>query len=234
MIAQVQKAWYRARAMLEAHPIAGPTGPMIGPDEFDDTFLVGGYTNAVWPGLATALDAYLRQHDSAPMVDVFKTLGTQNENENLFAVYNAVQCSDVNWPRNWAKWDADTRRVYRTAPFEAWDNAWFNAACAFWPVRGPAHPLQIRGAGLPGILMIQGTRDAATPYTGALVARRLLPTARMVVVLRGGNHGQSLAQPPNTCVDGYLNHYLASGALPSRPGLVNAVCPATPPPAAAA
>jgi pimeloyl-ACP methyl ester carboxylesterase len=231
--AQVQQAWYRARARLEAHPIAGPTGPMIGPDEFDDTFLVGGYTNAVWPGLATALAAYLRQHINAPMVDVYKTLGTQNANENLFAVYNAVQCSDVNWPRSWARWDADTRRVYRTAPFEAWDNAWFNAACAFWPVRGPAEPLQIRGAGLPGILMIQGTLDAATPYAGALVARRQLPTARMVVVRRGGNHGQSLAQPPNTCVDGYLNRYLTNGALPSRPGLVNAVCPATPPPAAA-
>ena len=231
--AQVQQAWSRARAKLGAHPIAGPTGPMIGPDEFDDTFLVGGYTNAVWPGLAAALAAYLRQHDNSPMAGAFQTLGAQNENENLFAVYNAVQCSDVNWPRNWAKWDADTRRVYRTAPFEAWDNAWFNAACAFWPVRGPAHPLQIRGGGLPGILMIQGTLDAATPYAGALVARRLLPTARMVVVLRGGNHGQSLDQPPNTCVDGYLNRYLATGALPSRPGLVNAVCPATPLPAAA-
>jgi hypothetical protein len=97
-------------------------------------------------------------------------------------------------------------------------------------VRGPADPLQIRGAGLPGILMIQGTLDAATPYAGALVARRALPTARMVVVAGGGNHGQSLAQPPNTCVDGYLNRYLASGALPQRPGLVNAVCPALPPP----
>ena len=94
-------------------------------------------------------------------------------------------------------------------------------------MRGPAHPLQIRGAGLPGILMIQGTLDAATPYAGAQVAHRRLPTARMVVVLRGGNHGQSLAEPPNTCVDGYLNRYLATGALPSRPGLVNAVCPPT-------
>jgi pimeloyl-ACP methyl ester carboxylesterase len=167
------------------------------------------------------------------MTSVYQSLGKQNENENEFAVYNAVQCSDINWPRNWAKWDADTRRVYRTAPFEAWDNAWFNAACAFWPVKGPASPMPIRGAGLPGILMIQGTLDAATPYAGARVARRLLPTARMVVVLRGGNHGQSLAQPPNGCVDGYLNRYLATGALPSRPGLVNAVCPATPLPAAA-
>ncbi len=152
------------------------------------------------------------------------------QGENEFAVYNAVECSDVNWPRNWARWNSDTRRVYRTAPFQAWDNAWFNAACAYWPVRGPAHPLHIKGAGLPGILMLQGTLDAATPYAGAQAAHRLLPSARMVVVEGGGNHGQSLAQPPNSCVDGYLNRYLATGALPDRPGLVNATCPALPPP----
>jgi pimeloyl-ACP methyl ester carboxylesterase len=223
--AEVQQAWNRARARLKAHPISGPNGPMIGPDEFDDTFLQGGYSNTLWPGLASALAAYLREHSSQSMISEYQGVGTQDE--NLFAVYNAVQCSDVNWPRSWARWDADTRRVYQTAPFEAWDNAWFNAACAFWPVKGPAHPLQIRGAGLPGILMIQGTLDAATPYAGAQVAHRRLPTARMVVVLRGGNHGQSLAEPPNICVDGYLNRYLATGALPSRPGLVNAVCPPT-------
>jgi hypothetical protein len=91
--------------------------------------------------------------------------------------------------------------------------------------------LRIQGAGLPGILMIQGTLDAATPYAGAQVAHKLLPTARMVVVVGGGNHGQSLAQPPNTCVNGYLNRYLATGALPPRPGLVNATCPAGPAPA---
>jgi len=52
----------------------------------------------------------------------------------------------------------------------------------------------------------------------------------MVVVKGGGNHGQSLAQPPNTCVNGYLNRYLASGALPQGHGLVNASCAALPPP----
>jgi pimeloyl-ACP methyl ester carboxylesterase len=228
--AQVQAAWYRARADLAAHPIRGAHGPMIGPDEFDDTFLQGGYDNELWPGLAIALAAYLQNSSTERIVSEYRTLGVQNENE--FAVYNAVECSDVSWPRNWAKWNADTRRVYRTAPFEAWDNAWFNAACAFWRVRGPARPVQIKGAGLPGILMIQGTLDAATPYPGAQVAHRLLPSARMVVVEGGGNHGQSLAQPPNDCVDHYLNAYLATGALPGRPGPVSATCPALPAPSA--
>jgi pimeloyl-ACP methyl ester carboxylesterase len=120
--------------------------------------------------------------------------------------------------------------VYASAPFEAWDNTWFNAACAFWPVHGPARPLQIKGTGLPGILMLQGTLDPATPYAGAQRAHRLLPSARMVVVEGGGNHGQFLAQPPDTCANGYLNRYLATGALPARAGLVNAVCPAVPVP----
>jgi pimeloyl-ACP methyl ester carboxylesterase len=228
--AQVQAAWYQARADLAAHPVAGPHGPMIGPDEFDDTFLQGGYLNTLWPNQAAALAAYLHDSSTSRLVSEYRALGVQNENE--FAVYNAVECSDVNWPRNWAKWNADTRRVYATAPFEAWDNAWFNAACAFWPVHGPAHPLQINGAGLPGILMIQGTLDAATPYKGAQVAHRLLPSARMVVVKGGGNHGQSLSQPPNTCVNRFLNAYLATGALPAGGGAVNATCPALAAPSA--
>jgi len=226
--AQVDQAWYRARAELEAHPVAGPSGPMIGPDEFDDTFLQGGYSNALWPGLAAALAAYLHDGGTSQLISQYNQEGTQDENE--FAVYNAVECSDVNWPRSWARWNSDTEHVYQTAPFEAWDNAWYNAACAFWPFRGPARPPQIKGAGLPGILMIQGTLDAATPYAGAQDAHRKLPSARMVVVEGGGNHGQSLAIPSNTCVNGYLNRYLATGSLPSGGGLVNATCPALPAP----
>jgi pimeloyl-ACP methyl ester carboxylesterase len=229
--AQVSGAWYRARADVAAQPLAGPSGPIIGPDEFDDTFLPGGYADAYWPGLASALSAYLLGHSVSQMIFQYNQEGKQNENE--FAVYNAVECADVSWPRNWAKWDSDTRRVYATAPFEAWDNAWFNAACAFWPVHGPARPPQIKGAGLPGILMLQGSLDAATPYAGAQVAHKLLPSARMVVVEGGGNHGQSLTSPPNQCVNGYLNRYLATGALPSKPGPVDATCPALPAPAAA-
>ena len=224
----VERAWYRARALLAAHPVAGPSGPMIGADEFDDTFLQGGYSNTLWPGLAAALASYLGGHSSALLQTEYSQFGTQNENE--FAVYNAVECSDVNWPRSWARWNTDTRRVYRTAPFQAWDNAWYNAACAFWPVHGPASPLAIKGAGLPPILMIQGSLDAATPYGGAQVAHKLLPSARMVVVEGGGNHGQSLSQPANLCVNNYLNAYLANGTVPHGAGLVNATCRALPDP----
>jgi len=222
--AQVQASWYRARNELLAHPVNG----IIGADEFDDTFLQGGYLDELWPGLAQALSSYLNSGQTGALVTQYEGNGTQNENE--FAVYNAVQCADVDWPRSWARWNSDTEKVYRTAPFQAWDNAWFNAACAFWPVTGPAQPLQIKGTGLAGILMLQGTLDPATPYAGAQDAHKLLPSARMVVVVGGGNHGQSLEQPSNSCVEGYLNAYLGTGALPQAPGLTNATCPAVPAP----
>jgi pimeloyl-ACP methyl ester carboxylesterase len=228
--AQVQAAFNRASAQLAAHPIRDAAGPLIGPDELTDTFLVGGYSNSYWPDLAQALAGYLNQRSPAGLISLYQAVGAQNENE--FAVYNAVECTDAAWPRNWARWNADTRRVFATAPFEAWGNAWFNAACAFWPVRASAPPERIGAAGLPPILMLQGSLDAATPYRGALAARRLLPTARMVVVEGGGNHGQSLSSPPNPCVLGYLNRYLGNGKLPGPAGLVSATCPALPAPAA--
>jgi pimeloyl-ACP methyl ester carboxylesterase len=229
--ADVNRTFNAAMRRLAAHPISGPSGPLIGPDELNDTFLVGGYSNSWWPYLAAGLSGYLEKGSSTLLIPLYQQVGRQGENE--FAVYMAVECSDVGWPRSWAYWNSDTRMVYAKAPFEAWGNAWFNAACAFWPVKGTAKPLHIHAASLPPILMLQGTLDAATPYAGALVARKLLPSARLVIVQGGGNHGQSLSFPPNGCVNGYLNRYLANGSLPSRPGLVNATCPALPPPAPA-
>jgi pimeloyl-ACP methyl ester carboxylesterase len=223
--AEVEAAYYKARGKLEKSPIDGSNGPLLGPDELDDTFVLAGYLDSVWPAFAQALSQYAANGDGSLLLTQYSTWGTTSE--NTFAVYNAVECADVNWPRNWSKWQADTERVYKAAPFETWDNLWFNAACAFWPVKGPAKPFTVDGAGLPPVLMLQGTLDPATPYAGAQDAHRLLPSARMVVVEGGGNHGQSLETPPNQCVQNYLNAYLATGAVPERPGLVNATCPAT-------
>jgi pimeloyl-ACP methyl ester carboxylesterase len=225
---QVQASYYDIRAKLEKSPIMGPNGPLVGADELDDTILLGGYLNSVWPSFAEALSQYRNDGSGDGLVTQFEQWGVQSE--NTFAVYNAVECADVNWPRSWAKWQSDTLHAYQTAPFESWDNAWFNAACAFWPVKGPAKPFQVDGAKLPPVLMLQGTLDPATPYAGAQRAHKLLPSARMVVVQGGGDHGQSLESPPDACVQGYLNSYLATGAVPGKPGLVNATCAPTPDP----
>jgi hypothetical protein len=79
---------------------------MIGPDELDDTFLIGGYVNWIWPDLALALAQYVNGGNTAGLASVYSQAGVQNE--NLFAVYDSIECADVNWPRNWSKWQSDT------------------------------------------------------------------------------------------------------------------------------
>jgi pimeloyl-ACP methyl ester carboxylesterase len=222
--AQVQAAYLRIRDKLEQQPVDG----RLGAAELDDTILEGGYTNTLWPSLAQALSQYQNEGNGAGLLGQYLAFGVQDENG--FAVYNAIECGDVNGPRNWAQWQADTVRVYQSAPFAAWLNTWFNAACAFWPVIGPDKPFQVNGSKLPPVLMLQGTLDGATPYAGAQDAHKLLPSARMVVVQGGGNHGQSLDSPPDQCVDSYLTNYLVSGAVPETPGLVNATCAPVPDP----
>ena len=96
--AQVQAAWYRARNRLLAHPVNGT----IGADEFDDTFLQGGYLDELWPGFAQALSSYLNDGQAGDLMTQYQEYGKQGENE--FAVYNAVQCADVNWPRSFSAW----------------------------------------------------------------------------------------------------------------------------------
>ncbi len=217
--AGVEAAFLRARARLAASPVPH----QLGPDELDDDFVAGLYSTSVWPSLAAALAAYLHQGSPAVLETLYATIGATNENE--FAVYNAVECSDARWPRDWQRWDTDTRRLLSRAPLVTWDNTWFNAACAFWPVTGPAKPFRVGAPGLPGVLMVQASLDAATPYPGALQAHRDLPSSRMVVVEGDGNHGQLVSTPPNLCVIGYVARYLATGALPTGPGPVNATCP---------
>ena len=56
------------------------------------------------------------------------------DDDNGYAIYLAVQCTDAQWPQPCRRVLADNARVYRTAPFETWGNAWFNAPCLYWKV----------------------------------------------------------------------------------------------------
>jgi len=73
--ARVQAAWYEARNQLLAHPV----DQMIGADEFDDTFLEGGYQDELWPGLAQALSSYLNSGQTSDLITQYEANGTQGE-----------------------------------------------------------------------------------------------------------------------------------------------------------
>ncbi|MGC5016100.1 alpha/beta hydrolase [Streptosporangium sp. DT93] len=228
----VSSAWYAMRDRLAGHPARG----VVGPSELDDLYTLGGYSDILWPQLAKAFSAYARRREPAPLLNAYRKHGENDaKDENSYAVYLAVECRDAAWPRDWTRWRADMTRANARAPFLTWPNAWYNAPCAFWPEPGGT-PVEVRGSdALPPVLLIQGERDAATPYEGALRMRDLMPTSRLLVV-PGGNHG--VAFSGNACVDRRLAAYLRDGTPPAgarRGGRApDARCPGVPAPVPAA
>ncbi len=133
--------------------------------------------------------------------------------DNGFAVYNAVQCSDVTWP-GWARTRRDSTRVSRQAPFVTWSNTGYNAPCLTW--HAPTHArLAVSGSAVTAkILLISETKDAATPYVGAVEVRRRFPSASLVAGIGGTTHASSLSGV--ACVDNTVADYLRTGIVPTR------------------
>ena len=207
--AAVRANWDRYLGALKAKPAGGK----VGKGEMTDYTLGSLYSTRGWEAIARAFSDYV----VAKKEDTTAGLFFQEEaaDENGYAVYLSVQCRDAAWPRLWTYWHLEQSRVHQRAPFMTWSNAWYNAPCAFWPVKG-GPPVRVDGRKLAGVLMFQSTRDPATPYRGSLnMLRALGPNARMVVEPGGGRHGL-YSSAYNACVDRHGDTYLLGGKLPAR------------------
>jgi pimeloyl-ACP methyl ester carboxylesterase len=222
--AAVRRLWYAEEQRLRRHPAGG----LIGGSEWADAFLLAGYNQSFWPGLAEAFAAWVHNGDAQGLKDAYDAAVGPGD-DNLYAVYLAVECTDARWPTNWNRWRRDNWRLHARYPFFTWGNAWFNAPCVFWHAP-PGSPVKVNGRRVPGILLIDETRDAATPFAGSLEVRRRYPRASLIAEPGGTSHANSLAG--NACVDDQIAAYLADGTLPPRkPGnRPDAICAPLPQP----
>jgi pimeloyl-ACP methyl ester carboxylesterase len=206
----VRKKYYDTLDKLAKHPAAG----VIGPDEWNDVFVSAGYYVFGWEDVAEAFAAYVNAGDIAPLKaqwDASYPSGAGTDNS--YAMYLATQCSDVQWPTNWSKWERDNWQTYAKAPFITWNNAWFNAPCIWWDAK-PGKPVKVDGSKAPPILLIDETLDPATPYSGSLYVRKIYPRSVLVEGVGGTTHAGSLNGV--ACTDDTIAAYLADGTLPSR------------------
>jgi len=105
----VEHRWYAEKARLFKHPIQG----VVGPDEWTDVFLEAGYFEQTWLEWGSAFANWANTHSKkagATIVSLYKSVDTPGD-DNGFAVYSAVQCTDVQWPTSWAVWSQDNHRV---------------------------------------------------------------------------------------------------------------------------
>ena len=203
----VEKLWYEQLNKLARHPAGGK----LGPDEWTDTFLYAGYYRSVWTTLGQDFANFVHNGRWRPVADFYRAFNGPGD-DNGFAVYSAVQCTDAHWP-DWATYRATNEQVYADAPFETWSNAWYNAPCLFWHADS-RHRVKVSGAGVPSVLLIDETLDAATPFSGSLTVRRLFPHSSLIAEPGGTTHADSLSG--DACVDNWIATYLATGKRPPR------------------
>jgi pimeloyl-ACP methyl ester carboxylesterase len=211
----VERRWYAERARLAAHPALG----QVGPDEWTDIFLIAPFTQAAWVdlglNLSKAFADWAHTHGTTAgqnLVALYKFVDVPG-NDNFFAAFSAILCTDTPWPLSWARWSRDARRLNRVAPFFAWANVWTQAPCLYWTV--PAHtPVTVNGSRINSALLIDETLDAGTPFFGSLEVRRLFPHSVLIAVPGGTSHANSLSG--NLCVDRTIARYLENGTLPPR------------------
>jgi pimeloyl-ACP methyl ester carboxylesterase len=220
----VERTYFAAAEKLRAHPAGG----VVGPSEWNDVFLLAGYYQIVWLDLADALASWVNDGDPELVVAWYNAADSPG-NDNGYAVYAAVQCTDVQWPQSWAQWRRDNWSTYHRAPFETWGNAWFNAPCLYWPASADK-PVNVDGRRVASALLVDETLDAATPYEGSLEVRRRFPNASLIAEPGGTTHAGTLFG--NACVDNQIADYLISGKLPARkPGnRADAICAPLPQP----
>jgi pimeloyl-ACP methyl ester carboxylesterase len=231
--AAVRKRFYATRNALYANPVTAPGGvhgrsDKLGGSEWTDAFLYAGYYESTWTDLAATFSAFVNNGDVAALEASYLDASGFGD-DNGYAVYLGVQCTDTSWPKSWKTWRDDNNRIARKAPFLAWSNAWYNEPCRHWPA--PARtPKKIDGSKVGSVLLLSETLDAATPYAGSKQVRKLFPNASLVATKGGTTHSNSLNG--YRCVDGKIARYLYNGKLPKRVkgNRADAYCKAVPQP----
>ncbi|MEV0978971.1 alpha/beta hydrolase [Streptomyces sp. NPDC049915] len=206
----VQAKWLELRATAKKSPIGG----VVGPAELISFFQSAPYYDSSWVPVATVFGKYFAG-DTQALVDaaapdMSDTAGNVSA-ENGNAVYTAVECADAKWPTSWRKWDRDNTRLNQDYPFMTWANAWMNLPCATWHTKQQT-PVNVKtGKGLPQVMIVQSTNDAATPYAGAVELHKRFQGSRLITEKGAGSHG--VTGLVNSCINARVDAYLLTGKL---------------------
>ncbi|HYO40488.1 MAG TPA: alpha/beta hydrolase [Nocardioidaceae bacterium] len=210
---QVSRGFYRELRKLDRTPAEG----VIGPDELTDVLTSAGYYVYNWVEIGRAYAALVNRGDGSAVKALFDGANPQGTpgSDNGYAIYLATQCTDAPWPRHLRRVIRDNWRYHSFAPFFTWSNAWVNGPCNFWPVK-PGKKFKVSGAGLGKrpVLLVSETFDPATPFSGALEARRRFKGARLIEGVGGTTHSGSLSGV--ACTDNAIAAYLTDGSVPRR------------------
>jgi pimeloyl-ACP methyl ester carboxylesterase len=196
-------------ASSEANPVPAGGSRTAGAGELYDALLEGLYSETDWSELGDALAADVAGN-GAPVVtmsDHYNENGSSNGDDAAVA----IDCLDHPASQDLGAYSYLADLFKASAPVFGPLLAWGEASCAVWPAPPTRTVGPVSAKGSPPILVVGTTGDPATPYAWAVnVAHEL---SRGVLLTRDGvDH---VAYFYSTCVRGYVEAYLVSGATPA-------------------
>ncbi|WP_380284035.1 alpha/beta hydrolase [Kitasatospora purpeofusca] len=191
------------------HPVAGPVNGNL----WRAIYRFDSYHESLFQEIADWW-RYLADDGAGPVPYWWLVKGTPGVPEdNDVAALVAVLCGDTPAPRDLAQYQRKVTDSRQRNPIVAGmgANIW---PCAFWPA--PLEPaVRVTDRGPANILLLQTTRDPATPLVGALGMRAALGRRARMVTVDGGNHGAYDRSVPSCAVTA-ADRFLSTGVLPER------------------
>ncbi|MFC5108528.1 alpha/beta fold hydrolase [Kibdelosporangium philippinense] len=204
------KAKYAAiaeRAKLGPITIEGDEGP--------ETWTWSGISNmawdyasvSAWPDLAKL---YQRLYDAR---DTAARKSGEPYTSNRSEAFNAIQCSDSNFPTDTAIYSTYAMSEDQRIPYFGRLSVFDMMSCAFWSAKDTDRytgPWNRRTSA--EILVLNNRYDPSTPLHGAIDGAKDLARAR-IFVTEGYGHSTMLA--PSTCTEQVKREYLIAGKFPA-------------------
>ncbi|HYQ69670.1 MAG TPA: alpha/beta hydrolase [Actinophytocola sp.] len=164
-----------------------------------------------WPDIATLLQRLYDARNSVAATQ--RTAQGEQYTSNRTEAFNAIQCTDSDFPRDPAVYSRYAQSEDQRVPYFGRIGVLDMMSCAYWQSKdtdrytGPWNRWTSAE-----ILVINNRYDPSTPLHGARDGAAELARAR-VFVTEGYGHSSMLA--PSTCTEQVKRNYLISGTFPA-------------------
>jgi pimeloyl-ACP methyl ester carboxylesterase len=202
-------------AGLDANPITGD-----GTRKVDEAYALTGisvamYDQGWWPDLRSALTSALKGDGSTllRMADAYNDRQNGHYVDNEVAANYAVNCVDHPDEATYvAQIQASLPTFEKDAPFFGPMVDWSSLPCAYWKAGATDSPHAIAARGSGPIVVVGTTNDPATPYSWAQSLAKELAGGRLLTM---NGDGHTAYRRGSTCIDGAVDAYYLTGALPT-------------------
>ena len=204
---------------LNAHPITGD-----GKRRVDEAYALTGisvamYDQGFWPDLREALGSAMQGNGATllQMADAYNDRENGHFVDNEIEANYAVNCVDHPDEATSVQQIEDELPAFKkAAPFFGPMVDWSSLPCAYWKAPTTDSPHVIKAAGAAPILVVGTTNDPATPYAWAQDLAAELSSGRLLTM---NGDGHTAYRRGSTCIDGAVDGYFLTGALP-KAGIV--------------